>query len=141
MSGEQPMLWDYLGRLVEEHTREEVRARNERRAAQRRHLKKMRASGHWQTVLKVARQLRQPFTLNDLSVACWEHDHEFFGMKGYPQHPDNHKIHTFLYGKRGLIHNGLLLRVEEGLFRVPGEEPVPAACEQANGQHEQAGSG
>jgi hypothetical protein len=130
MSGEQPMLWDHLDRLVQEHSREEVQAMNERRAARQRHLKKLRASGHWQTVLRVARALRQPFTLNDLSVACWRHDPEFFGMKGYTQHPDNHKIHTFLYGKRGLIFNGLLVRVDEGLFRVPGEGPTPPPTDQ-----------
>jgi hypothetical protein len=117
------MLWDYLDRLVEQHSRQEVQGINARRAAQRRQVKRLRASGHWQTVLNVARSLPQPFTLNDLSVACWHHDRAFFGMKGHEHFPDNHKIHTFLYGKRGLVYNGLLLRVEEGLFRVPGERP------------------
>ena len=64
-------------------------------------------------------RLKLPFRLNDLSVACWRHDPEFFGMKGYPHFPDNHKIHTFLYGKRGLIARRLIHRVSEGLFEVP----------------------
>ena len=39
-------------------------------------------------------------------------------MEGYKHHPDNHKIHSFLYGKRGLIARRLIDRVSEGLFRV-----------------------
>src|SRR5438067_2065244 len=76
------------------------------------------ATGKAAVVLAVARTMRQPFRLNDLSVACWQHDPAFFGMKGYPHFPDNHKIHTFLYGKRGLIARRLFDRVSEGLFEV-----------------------
>ena len=46
-------------------------------------------------------------------------------MKGYLHFPDNHKIHTFLYGKRGLIARRLIDRVGEGLFRAP-PDPRPA---------------
>lgn len=77
------------------------------------------ASGKAAVVLAVARGLTQPFRLNDLSVACHRHDPDYFGMDGYPQHPDNHKIHSFLYGQRGLIRKGFLERIEEGVFRVP----------------------
>src|SRR5262245_7960852 len=41
------------------------------------------ATGKAVVVLAVARTLKQPFRLNDLSVACWQHDPDFFGMKGY----------------------------------------------------------
>src|SRR4051812_31405640 len=81
-------------------------------------IKKLRASGHWLTLLRVARTIPQPFTLNDISVAVWRACPEFFGMKGYP-YPDNHKVHYILYGDRGLIAKGLILRVSQGLFRVP----------------------
>jgi hypothetical protein len=77
------------------------------------------ASGKAVVVMAVARTLTQPFRLNDLSVACHEHDPDYFGMEGYPQHPDNHKLHSFLYGRRGLIRRGHLERISEGLFRVP----------------------
>jgi hypothetical protein len=77
------------------------------------------ASGKAAVVLAVARTLDQPFRLNDLSVACHRHDPDYFGMEGYRHHPDNHKIHSFLYGRRGLIRKGFLERVAEGLFRVP----------------------
>jgi hypothetical protein len=79
------------------------------------------ASGKAAVVLAVARSLDQPFRLNDLSVGCHRHDPEYFGMDGYPHHPDNHKIHSFLYGKRGLIRRGFLERIDEGVFRAPLE--------------------
>jgi hypothetical protein len=86
--------------------------------SQHRKYRELLATGKAAVVLAVARSIRQPFLLNDLSVACWRHDPGFFGMRGYPQHPDNHKIHSFLYGKRGLIARRLIDRVSEGLFRV-----------------------
>jgi hypothetical protein len=90
----------------------------EKDRARRGTIKRLRASGHWLMLLRVARTLPQPFTLNDISVAVWRTCPEFFGMRGYP-YPDNHKVHYILYGSRGLIAKGLLHRVHEGLFRVP----------------------
>jgi hypothetical protein len=81
-------------------------------------IKRLRASGHWLTLLRVARTIPQPFSLNDISVAVWKACPEFFGMKGYP-YPDNHKVHYILYGDRGLIAKGMIERVSQGLFRVP----------------------
>jgi hypothetical protein len=88
------------------------------RETQRRKYNAVLATGKAAVVLAVARAMRQPFRLNDLSVACWRREPEFFGMKGYPHHPDNHKIHTFLYGKRGLIAKRFIDRVSEGLFEA-----------------------
>jgi hypothetical protein len=82
------------------------------------------ATGKAAVVLAVAKTLPQPFRLNDLSVACHQHDPAYFGMDGYGHHPDNHKIHSFLYGRRGLIRRGFLERVDEGVFRVPEEGGV-----------------
>jgi len=89
------------------------------RETQHRKYESLLATGKAAVVLAVARTLLQPFRLNDLSVACHRHDPGFFGMEGYKQHPDNHKIHSFLYGRRGLIRRGHLERVDEGLFQVP----------------------
>src|SRR5262245_47658866 len=112
---QQPTLWDY----VEAHaSAAEVQEREDKRQARKQALKKLRASGHWLTLLRVARTIPQPFTLNDISVAVWRTCPEFFGMKGYP-YPDNHKVHYILYGNRGLIAKGLIQRVRQGLFRVP----------------------
>jgi hypothetical protein len=104
---EQRDLWDLAG------DDESDRDRSRRGA-----FKRLRASGHWLTLLRVARTIPQPFTLNDISVAVWRECPEFFGMKGYP-YPDNHKVHYILYGDRGLIAKGMILRVSQGLFRVP----------------------
>ena len=98
--------------------------------ARRQAIKKLRSSGHWLTLLRVARTIAQPFTLNDISVAVWRACPEFFGMKGYP-YPDNHKVHYILYGTRGLIAKGIIKRLRQGLFRVaeePPAEPLLPGC-------------
>ena len=112
---QNPNLWDYLD---EGKSREEFFADVAKDQTRRDALHKLRASGHWLTLLRIARQLPQPFTLNDVSVAVWRACPEFFGMRGYP-YPDNHKVHYILYGDRGLIAKGLIERVSKGLFRVP----------------------
>jgi hypothetical protein len=110
----QQSLWDFLdqGGSREEYLESAAKDDSRRRA-----IKRLRASGHWLTLLRVARAIPQPFTLNDISVAVWRACPEFFGMKGYP-YPDNHKVHYILYGSRGLIARGIIQRVREGLFRV-----------------------
>ena len=112
---QQQRWWDGLdARGKKEAFRDRVAKDRSRQQA----LKRLRGSGHWLTLLRVARTIPQPFTLNDISVAVWKACPEFFGMKGYP-YPDNHKVHFILYGQRGLIAKGLIRRVEQGLFRVP----------------------
>jgi hypothetical protein len=112
----QRTLWDYLEE--EPATREEVLEQADKEASRRRTFKRLRSGGHWLALLRVARTVPQPFTLNDISVAVWKAHPEFFSMKGYP-FPDNHKVHSILYGRRGLIAKGIIRRVRQGLFRVP----------------------
>ena len=107
--------WDYLESI---ERKEQLQEHQQKDATRRRTIKRLRAGGHWLTLLGVARTIPQPFTLNDVSVAVWRACPEFFGMKGYP-YPDNHKVHYILYGNRGLIAKGLIQRVSQGLFRVP----------------------
>jgi hypothetical protein len=111
----QRSLWDYA-----EDTRdhEELAEQADKERSRRQTFKRLRASGHWLTLLRVARSIPQPFTLNDISVAVWKACPEFFGMKGYP-YPDNHKVHYILYGNRGLIAKGIVRRVRQGLFCLP----------------------
>ena len=115
-------LWDYL---EEGKSKEEALEQADKERSRRQTFKKLRASGHWLTLLRVARTIPQPFTLNDISVAVWRAEPDFFGMKGYP-YPDNHKVHYILYGDRGLIAKGLIRRVQQGLFRVPDEVDLEA---------------
>jgi hypothetical protein len=112
---EPQTLWDYV---EAGGNREEFGEQADKDAARKQAIKRLRASGHWLTLLRAARTIPQPFTLNDISVAVWRACPEFFGMKGYP-YPDNHKVHYILYGDRGLIAKGLILRVSQGLFRLP----------------------
>jgi hypothetical protein len=114
----QRTFWDHPAEPEPEPPRPRLDTETTRKST----IKRLRSSGHWMTLLRVARTIPQPFTLNDISVAVWKACPEFFGMKGYP-YPDNHKVHYILYGTRGLIAKGLVRRVREGLFRVPdGEE-------------------
>jgi hypothetical protein len=116
----QQNLWDAVPPSADRADREKTR---------RQTIKRLRASGHWLTLLRVARTIPQPFSLNDISVAVWKACPEFFGMKGYP-YPDNHKVHYILYGDRGLIAKGMIERVSQGLFRVPtGVDANPIQAE------------
>jgi hypothetical protein len=118
----QRSLWEYA---EESRSREEYLERADKDRSRRETFKRLRASGHWLTLLRVARTIPQPFTLNDISVAVWKACPQFFGMKGYP-YPDNHKVHYILYGTRGLIAKGIVQRVRQGLFRLPDDLDVEA---------------
>ena len=111
----QRTFWDRLEDAVD---LAEAHEEQDKEVSRRKAYKRLQSSGHWLTLLRVARDVPQPFTLNDISVAVWRSCPDFFGMKGYP-YPDNHKVHNILYGDRGLIAKGLIRRVSQGLFQVP----------------------
>jgi len=111
---EQRSLWDVL---EENQNEEKARQQADREQSRRRTVRRLASGNHWLMLLRVARSIRQPFTLNDVSVALWKAHPESFGMRGYP-YPDNHKVHYILYGKRGLIAKGIIERVRQGIFRV-----------------------
>jgi hypothetical protein len=129
---QQPDLWDYA---QETESRQDALQRIDKDRTRRDTIKRLRTSGHWLTLLRVARTIPQPFTLNDISVAVWHACPDFFGMKGYP-YPDNHKVHYILYGDRGLIAKGMIQRVRQGLFCVP--EGLDLDALQRDQQHETA---
>ncbi len=113
------------------------REREDKDRTRRKTIKKLRSSGHWLTLLRSARTIPQPFTLNDISVAVWRACPEFFGMKGYP-YPDNHKVHYILYGDRGLIAKGIIQRVSQGLFQVPSDLDLEAVVRREQEGHAEA---
>ena len=133
---EQRGLWDYL----EEGRGKEAFERAEREQSRREAVRRLRATGHWLTLLRVARSIPQPFTLNDISVAVWRACPEFFGMRGYP-YPDNHKVHYILYGTRGLIARGLIRRVRQGIFRVPEAAELDELLQSPEGGAAEPGPG
>jgi hypothetical protein len=111
---QQRNLWECLddGKSKEESLEQADKEQSRRRA-----YKRLSTGGHWLALLRVARGIPQPFTLNDVSVAVWKAHPEAFGMNGYP-YPDNHKVHYILYGAHGLIAKGIIQRVRQGIFRV-----------------------
>jgi hypothetical protein len=127
---EQRDLWDFTHDAADRDDRDRTRKST---------IKRLRASGHWLTLLRVSRTIAQPFTLNDISVAVWKACPEFFGMKGYP-YPDNHKVHYILYGERGLIAKRMIVRVQQGLFRVPDELDIEALASQQDADADDAAS-
>jgi hypothetical protein len=140
----QGSLWEYAADhageqlpegQVSDAARREAQEDHERDRSRRRSITRLRATGHWLTLLRVARTIPQPFTLNDISVAVWQARPEVFGMRGYP-HPDNHKVHYILYGSRGLIAKGIIKRVKEGLFRLPDGLDVEALAASGRGPAE-----
>jgi hypothetical protein len=141
---DQGSLWDYAADHageqrpegpVSDAARREAQEDDDRDHSRRRSITRLRATGHWLTLLRVARTIPQPFTLNDISVAVWQARPEVFGMRGYP-HPDNHKVHYILYGSRGLIAKGIIKRVKEGLFRLPDGLDVEALAASGRGPAE-----
>jgi hypothetical protein len=116
-------LWDYVEAQESDPNTPDSADKDQTR---KKTIKRLRSSGHWLTLLRVARTVPQPFTLNDISVALWRACPDFFSMKGYP-YPDNHKVHYILYGDRGLIAKGMIERVSEGLFRLPPDFDLAAA--------------
>ncbi|HEY7154151.1 MAG TPA: hypothetical protein VH575_09370 [Gemmataceae bacterium] len=140
----QRTLWDYAEEKSEERRdaeeqERELAERADRERSRRQTFKRLRASGHWLTLLRVARSIPQPFTLNDISVAVWKVCPEFFGMRGYP-YPDNHKVHYILYGTRGLVAKGIIRRVRQGLFRIPDDLDLDFV-EEGSGVREESDSG
>jgi len=135
---QQRTLWEYV---EQGGSKEERQEQADKERSRRRTHKRLQSGGHWLALLRVARVIPQPFTLNDISVAVWKAHPEAFGMNGY-SYPDNHKVHYILYGARGLVAKGIIQRVRQGIFRVaggvdpealigpgPGEEGPAGGCD------------
>lgn len=85
----------------------------------------------------VAADLPQPFTAADLVVAAWKRQPATFSLPGYP-HPDSNKVLALLFGKRGLVARGHLVRCAAKTYRVasgsvtrPRKVPTLTAAESA----------
>jgi hypothetical protein len=61
-------------------------------------------------VLEAARLLRQPFSLSELVVLCWQQAPALFSLDGYEEYPDPQPVRCVLYGRRGLVARGELVR-------------------------------
>lgn len=80
----------------------------------------MAADSRFVLILEVAVTLKQPFTHEDLVVACWKHYPSQFSMAEYP-YPDNNKISALIYGCRGLLGCGALEKIGPKVYRITEE--------------------
>lgn len=70
--------------------------------------------------------LEKTFTSEDLLVAAWKKDPTAWALQGYPEHPDNDKIHKELDGRgarpgtpsAGLVPSGLVVRMRQRIYRL-----------------------
>lgn len=69
-------------------------------------------------ILEVARKMPDVFTLSELVVCCWRADPLRFSLPGFTQFPGEHRVRCALFGSRGLISRGLLLREGERFLRA-----------------------
>lgn len=58
------------------------------------------------------------FTPEWLAVMCWQRFPASFGLKGFPHHPDHHKVLAALCGAKGLVSTGQLQRHQGGLLTL-----------------------
>lgn len=71
-------------------------------------------------VLAAARAIGGPFTLEALAVRAWADCPHLFCLAGYP-HPDASKVRCVLFGAKGLIRTGLIVRRGDGLLEAAPE--------------------
>jgi hypothetical protein len=82
-------------------------------------------------IVEVARTLPQPFTPQDLVVACWQAHPDAFGLAGYvDQYPSAARVYSKLHGSSGVIARGDIVQLHFGSLFVrgafePNPEPVP----------------
>jgi len=74
----------------------------------------------WELVRWAASQLPAQFTAEDLAVACWQRWPALFGILGFEHYPDNNRVLSYVWGRRGLVACGWLERVGPGRYRYKG---------------------
>jgi hypothetical protein len=67
-------------------------------------------------ILQVVKRLKSTFTREALVVKCWQLYPKDFCLTGY-SYPDAQKVYVNLYGSRGLIKAGILVKVGDK-FRI-----------------------
>lgn len=70
-------------------------------------------------VLAAAADCDPHFTVAALVVAAWKRWPDCFGLSGWnAHHPDTNRVTVNLYGRKGLIARGLLMRNGTGRFML-----------------------
>lgn len=72
-------------------------------------------------VMRAARAMSGPFTVEDLTVAAWKLDREKLGLSGYRDlYPDHNRVASTVWGKKGLVGKGLL-ELSNGLLKIAAQ--------------------
>ncbi len=69
-------------------------------------------------ILNAARSFSWSFTLQELTVRCWERDPLVFCMKGYPAYPSETPVRNVLFGAKGMIRCGYLEEIRPGVYKL-----------------------
>ena len=83
------------------------------------------AVGQCVALVEVARGLREPFTLVELTLAAWKKYPELFGLRGHERaYPSDHRVSGCLFGASGPRRRGLMRKEGRGyvVVRQAGEE-------------------
>lgn len=59
-----------------------------------------------------------PATHTEIVIAAWQKNRRVLGLKGAFGYPDSNKVSAALYGKRGLIAKGHVLRHGKTKFKL-----------------------
>ncbi len=65
------------------------------------------------------KNLKTPFSAEDLVIAAWKKFPDAFGLEGYgDQYPDSNRVFTKIMGDKGLRGRGWLFKVGEKLYQL-----------------------
>jgi hypothetical protein len=78
-------------------------------------------------ILRAMRCEVHPLAKSGLVVVAWKAAPKLFGLAAYEDlYPDSNKVLSYIYGRRGLIARGKVVRVEGGRFQVAEVATCPA---------------
>ena len=81
--------------------------------------KVIRSKTGFSVILEAAAQLGSRFTLQELIVAAWKLSPSLFGLRGFESdYPDSKRVEVNIWGMRGMVRVGLLVRLNDGRFSV-----------------------
>ncbi len=101
------------------HTEKAPRKRYARRPGPPKYFRGILPTSGRGRLLEAARTWDGPFNLSTLVLTAWEMFPDDFGLPGAEkQYPSDNKVRYLLYGSKGLIARGLIVKCEGGLMRV-----------------------
>lgn len=68
--------------------------------------------------IDVAKDLPQPFSVEQLTVACFQAAPRRFCLEGFPELPNNNTVVALLSGRNGPVKTGYFVRTSPGHYAV-----------------------